>query len=571
MNKKIFSLDLTSLVAGTKYRGQFEERIDGLIKELAKNPDIIIFIDEIHTLVGTGNSSGSLDAANILKPALARGEIKCIGATTHEEFREHIEKDGALERRFQKVTVNPPTAEETKEILFKIKTNYEIFHKVTYSDEAINEIVKLSERYITGKNFPDKAIDVMDEVGSLAQITIKSPSKIKSLEDKIKDIKQQKEDVVKSQDYEKAADLRDLEKTTTSELEKEKKKWEDKLNKERFLITPEMVGEVVSNITGVPVSNINSNEIEKIINLEKELSEIVIGQEEAVKTISSAIKRNKTKIRHKNKPIGSFLFIGKSGVGKTYIAKQISKMFFGSEDSVVRIDMSEYSEKINISRLIGAPPGYVGYNEGGQLTKKIKNNPYSLILFDEIEKAHPDVHNLLLQVLDDGFLTDGNGKKIDFKNTIIVMTSNVGLKESTQFKNEIGYSKNNSDNSYSNLIFEKELKRKFSPEFLNRIDDIVYFNTLSENDILKIVDLQLNDLKKSLAESNYILEISDEAKEYIAKNGYDENYGVRNLNRYIQKNIEDKISDKILSFNMKDNLTFYLKLDEKNEIFIDVI
>ena len=431
--KRLVTLDLTSMVAGTKYRGQFEERIKSLLDEVRDNPNIILFVDELHTLVGAGNSSGSLDAANVFKPALARGEVQCIGATTLDEYREHIEKDGALDRRFQKVIVNPPSLDETKEILMNIRDKYQDFHKVEYTDDAIDEIIRLSDRYVTNREFPDKAIDILDEAGSRTQVSIKPPQKIKDLEDQIKQIKKQKTDVVKSQNYEKAADLRDLEKKTTTELDKETKNWKDSINDKRMIVTDEMICEVVSMMTGIPISKISQNEIKKLINIDKEISNTVIGQDEAIQKVASAIKRNRTGIRKQNKPIGSFLFIGPTGVGKTELAKVLAEKIFGSEDAMVRIDMSEYGEKFNTSKLIGSPPGYVGYNEGGQLTEKVKNKPYSLILFDEIEKAHPDVFNILLQLLDEGHLTDGSGRKINFKNTIIIMTSNIGLKDVQDF------------------------------------------------------------------------------------------------------------------------------------------
>jgi ATP-dependent Clp protease ATP-binding subunit ClpC len=566
--KRLVTLDLTSMVAGTKYRGQFEERIKSLLDEVRDNPNIILFVDELHTLVGAGNSSGSLDAANVFKPALARGEVQCIGATTLDEYREHIEKDGALDRRFQKVIVNPPSLDETKEILMNIRDKYQDFHKVEYTDEAIDEIIRLSDRYVTNREFPDKAIDILDEAGSRTQVSIKPPQKIKDLEDKIKQIKKQKTDVVKSQNYEKAADLRDLEKKTTSELDKETKSWKDSINDKRMVVTDEMICEVVSMMTGIPISKISQNEIKKLINIDKEISNTVIGQDNAIQKVASAIKRNRTGIRKQNKPIGSFLFIGPTGVGKTELAKVLAEKIFGSEDAIVRIDMSEYGEKFNTSKLIGSPPGYIGYNEGGQLTEKVKNKPYSLILFDEIEKAHPDVFNILLQLLDEGHLTDGSGRKINFKNTIIIMTSNIGLKDVQDFGVKIGFSTDEDPLKSSQDIIEKSLKKVFKPEFLNRLDEIVYFNHLGENEILKIIDLQLNDLAERLKESNYTFKISKTAKEKLAELGYNKNYGARELQRTIQKHIEDPMSDELLKNNMPKECHFNISYDTKKEKII---
>jgi len=566
--KRLMSLDLTSMVAGTKYRGQFEERIKGLLEEVRDNPNIILFVDELHTLVGAGNSSGSLDAANVFKPALARGEVQCIGATTLDEYREHIEKDGALDRRFQKVMVNPPTLAETKDILMNIREKYQDFHKVEYTDDAIDEIIRLSDRYITNREFPDKAIDILDEAGSRTQVSIKPPQKIKELEDKVKEIKKLKTDVVKSQNYEKAADLRDLEKKTTSELDKETKIWKDGLNNKRMIVTDEMICEVVSMMTGIPISKISQNEIKKLIDIDKELSNTVIGQDEAIGKVSAAIKRNRTGIRRQNRPIGSFLFIGPTGVGKTELAKVLAEKVFGSEDAMIRIDMSEYSEKFNISKLIGAPPGYVGYNEGGQLTEKVKNKPYSLILFDEIEKAHPDLFNILLQLLDEGHLTDGSGRKINFKNTIIIMTSNVGLKDVQDFGVKIGFSTDEDTIKSSQAIIEKSLKKTFKPEFLNRLDDLIYFNYLGKEEIIKIIDLQMNELTERLKESNYSFKITKSAKEKLSELGYDKNYGARELQRTIQKYIEDPMSEELLKNGMPKEGSFNINYDIKKEKII---
>jgi ATP-dependent Clp protease ATP-binding subunit ClpC len=568
LGKRLVTLDLTSLVAGTKYRGQFEERIKNLIEEVRDNPDIIMFIDEIHTMIGAGNSSGALDAANVFKPALARGEIQCIGATTLDEYREHIEKDGALERRFQKVIVDAPNMEQTKTILFNIRETYEEFHKVKYTDNAIEMIVKLADRYITNREFPDKAIDILDEAGSTKQIGVKTPTKIKELEAKIKEIQIKKENVVKSQDYEEAAELRDLEKTIGKELTKEKELFKNLLNENKITIDENVICEVVSKMTGIPVSNISQDEIERLLNIENEMSGSVIGQEEAIQKISSAIKRNRTGIRKQQKPIGSFMFIGPTGVGKTELAKTLAKNVFGSEESIIRVDMSEYGEKFNISKLIGSPPGYVGYNEGGQLTEKVKNKPYSLILFDEIEKAHPDIFNVMLQLLDEGHLTDASGRKINFKNTIIIMTSNIGLKEVQDFGTKIGFSNDDNKLKPSKAIIEKNLKKFFKPEFLNRLDDIVYFNNLNKNEILQIVDIQMNELSKRLSESNYTFKISKKAKEKLAELGYDDNYGARELQRVIQKHIEDEMSEQLLKHKMPTEAQFDISYNTTSDKII---
>jgi ATP-dependent Clp protease ATP-binding subunit ClpC len=567
-NKRLVTLDLTSLVAGTKYRGQFEERIKALLEEVRENPNIILFVDELHTLVGAGNSSGALDAANVFKPALARGEVQCIGATTLDEYREHIEKDGALDRRFQKVMVNPPTLEQTKEILMNIRGRYEDFHKVEYTDDAIIEIIRLADRYITNREFPDKAIDILDEAGSRTQVSIKPPQKIKELENEIKEIKKRKQEVVKSQKFELAADLRDLEKKTSAELEKENRVWKENIDNKRMVVTDEMICEVVSMMTGIPISKISQNEIKKLLTIDTELSNTVIGQNQAIQKISSAIKRNRTGIRKQNKPIGSFLFIGPTGVGKTELAKVLAEKIFGSQDALIRIDMSEYGEKFNVSKLIGAPPGYVGYNEGGQLTEKIKNKPYSLVLFDEIEKAHPDIFNVLLQLLDEGHLTDGSGRKINFKNTIIIMTSNIGLKDVQDFGTKIGFSTDEDPTKSAQDIIEKSLRKFFKPEFLNRLDELVYFNYLNKDDILKIIDIQLNDLGERLAESNYSFKITKQAKEKLAELGYDKKYGARELNRTIQKYIEDPISEELLIHNMPQEGIFNISYDTKKDKII---
>jgi ATP-dependent Clp protease ATP-binding subunit ClpC len=566
--KRLVMLDLTLMVAGTKYRGQFEERIKGLLEEVRENPNVILFVDELHTMVGAGNASGSMDAANVFKPALARGEVQCIGATTLDEYREHIEKDGALDRRFQKVMVNPPTIEQTRDILMNIRDRYQDFHKVEYTDEAIEEIIRLSDRYITNREFPDKAIDILDEAGSRAQVALKAPKRIKELEDELKRIKNEKMLVVKTQDFEKAADLRDKELKTKNLLEKENNAWNVKIKSERTIVNDEMVCEVVSMMTGIPINKISQNEIKKLINIDKELAETVIGQNEAIEKVASAIKRNRTGIRKQNKPIGSFMFIGPTGVGKTELAKILAKKVFGSDEAMVRIDMSEYGEKFNISKLIGAPPGYVGYNEGGQLTEKVKNKPYSLILLDEIEKAHPDVFNILLQLLDEGHLTDGTGRKINFKNTIIIMTSNVGLKEVRDFGVKIGFNSEDNGVKSSQDVIEKALKKQFKPEFLNRLDEIVYFNYLGEKEILEIVDLQLNELTERLAESEYTATFTNDAKKKISELGYNKEYGARELQRTIQKYVEDPMSEELLKHGMPKNANFQISYNKKSDKII---
>jgi ATP-dependent Clp protease ATP-binding subunit ClpC len=564
LNKRVVTLDMTSLVAGTKYRGQFEERIKAIVDEAKDNPNIILFIDEIHTIVGAGNSSGSLDAANVFKPALARGELQCIGATTLDEYREHIEKDGALDRRFQKVMVNPPQLAETKEILMNIKERYEDFHKVTYTEGAINEIIYLADRYITNREFPDKAIDIMDEAGSRTQVAIKAPQKIKDLEIKLKDIKEQKQLVVKTQNFEQAASLRDQEKKVLVELEKETAAWKLSINEKRNIVTEDMISEVVSIMTGIPISRVSEKEIEKLLSMDNDLANCVIGQSDAISKVVSSIKRNRTGIRKQSKPIGSFLFIGPTGVGKTELAKALCEKVFGSKDSMIRVDMSEYSEKFNISKLIGAPPGYVGYNEGGQLTEKVKNKPYSLILFDEIEKAHPDVFNVMLQLLDEGFLTDASGRKINFKNTIIIMTSNIGLKEVQDFGTKIGFNDSDVDNlANSKGIIEKNLKKTFKPEFINRLDEIVYFNYLNEEDITKIIDLQLKDFELHLKSIGFTFKIDKKLKDFLLEQGFNKIYGAREIQRTIQKYIEDPISDEMLKKQLptsgKISLTYNIK------------
>ena len=566
MDKRIMSLDMTSIVAGTKYRGQFEERMKVIIEELQAAPNIILFIDEIHQIVGAGNSSGSLDASNIFKPALARGEIQCIGATTLDEYRKNFEKDGALERRFQKVIVDPSTKEETLKILMNVKDKYEGYHKVSYSDEVLKLCVDLAERYITDREFPDKAFDIIDEVGARSQVELKMPEIIESLKSQAQEIKQQKIEVVKSQNYELAADLRDKETKILDKLEEEKKKFEfDLLNKKKEVST-ELVYEVVSNMTKIPVSKMNSDETNKLSSLDENLSSKVIGQKEAVSKIAKAIRRNRLGIKDPSKPIGSFIFLGSTGVGKTYLAKQLAKEIFGSEDNLIRVDMSEFQEKHTISRLIGSPPGYVGYDEGGQLTEQVKNKPYSVILFDEIEKANKDVFSTLLQVLDDGHLTDGLGRKINFKNCVIIMTSNIGVRKFQDFGTGVGFK--TSSNTYieeeqKRDILKKELQKFFAPEFLNRIDEIIVFNTLKEEEVKQIVKLEVDKLIYRLKGLNYNISCDDKVIELLSKVGFDETYGARPIKRAIQDKIEDYISEEVLNGNVKENEEYVITVEEE--------
>jgi ATP-dependent Clp protease ATP-binding subunit ClpC len=561
IDKRIVNLDLTSVVAGTKYRGQFEERMKVIIEELQANPNIIVFIDEIHTLVGSGNSSGSMDGSNIFKPALSRGELQCIGATTLDEFRKNIEKDGALERRFQKVIVDPSSVDETIQILKNVRDKYENFHKVNYSDEVIETCVKLADRYITDREFPDKAFDILDEVGARMQTDLKVPDVIEDLKKKAADIKQQKIDVVKKQNYEQAAELRDKEKKLLIKLEQEKIKFEEQLAKEKQTILLEHVYDVVSNMTKIPVNKMSVDDTKSLLDLDKNLIGKVIGQDNAVVKIAKSIKRNRLGIKDPNRPIGSFVFLGSTGVGKTYLAKQLAKEMFGSEDSLIRVDMSEYQEKHSISKLVGAPPGYVGYEEGGLLTEKVKNKPYSVILFDEVEKAHKDVFTVLLQILDDGHVTDSLGRKINFKNTLIILTSNLGVKKLQEFGTGIGFS----SNAYSNeeakkQMLMKEMKNFFSPEFLNRIDDTIVFNSLSQEDIKKITDIELKKLVVRLVDMKYNITYDDSLVEYLAKIGYDELYGARPLKRAIQDKVEDLLSEEVLTGKMIEGKTYLIKV-----------
>jgi ATP-dependent Clp protease ATP-binding subunit ClpC len=562
IDKRIVNLDLTSVVAGTKYRGQFEERMKVIIEELQANPNIIVFIDEIHTLVGSGNSSGSMDGSNIFKPALARGEVQCIGATTLDEFRKNIEKDGALERRFQKVIVEPSSVEETIQILKNVRDKYESFHKVHYSDEVIETCVKLADRYITDREFPDKAFDILDEVGARMQTDLKVPDVIEELKKKAAEIKQQKIDVVKKQNYEQAAELRDKEKKLLTKLDQEKVKFEEQLAKEKQLILLEHVYDVVSNMTKIPVSKMSVDDTKSLLDLDKNLIGKVIGQDNAVVKIAKSIKRNRLGIKDPNRPIGSFVFLGSTGVGKTYLAKQLAKEMFGSEDSLIRVDMSEYQEKHSISKLVGAPPGYVGYEEGGLLTEKVKNKPYSVILFDEIEKAHKDVFTVLLQILDDGHVTDSLGRKINFKNTLIILTSNLGVKKLQDFGTGIGFSSNTYSNEEAKKqMLMKEMKNFFSPEFLNRIDDTIVFNSLSQEDIKKITDIELKRLVTRLVDMKYNITYDDSLVEYLSKIGFDELYGARPLKRAIQDKVEDLLSEEVLTGKMVENKSYQIKVD----------
>lgn len=571
MDKRIVSLDMNSLVAGTKYRGQFEERMKVIIEELQSTPNIILFIDEIHTIVGAGNSSGSLDASNILKPSLSSGELQCIGATTLDEYRTNFEKDGALERRFQKVVVDPSSKEETLEILKQSKEKYEDHHKVTYDDETLWTFVELADRYITDREFPDKAFDILDEVGARMQIDIKLPESIEVLKGEASNIKQEKIRVIKQQNYEQAAELRDRERNILNKLEEEKKKFEDHLRSSKRTIPEELIYEVVSNMTKIPISNINLDERNSLINLSNNLSSKVIGQEEAVTKITKAIRRNRMGIKDPNKPIGSFIFLGSTGTGKTYLAKQLAKEMFGSEDNIIRVDMSEYQEKHTISRLIGSPPGYVGHDEGGQLTEQVKNKPYSVVLFDEIEKAHKDIFSTLLQLLDDGHITDSLGRKINFKNCLIIMTSNIGVKKLQDFGTGVGFKTGNSSDAVQEEqrreILKKELSKFFAPEFLNRIDDVVIFNSLEKKHIDVIAKLEVDKLLKRVGEKKYNFDYEQDLIDYISKVGFDETFGARPIKRAIQDKIEDLISEKLLMMEIEEGKNYTLKV-ENDEISI---
>jgi ATP-dependent Clp protease ATP-binding subunit ClpC len=574
-NKRIVTLDIASLVAGTKYRGQFEERMKALLNELEKNQDVILFIDELHTIVGAGGASGSLDASNMFKPALARGELQCIGATTLDEYRQHIEKDGALERRFQKILIDPTSAEETFEILNNIKNKYEDHHLVTYSEAAIKACVHLTDRYVSDRCLPDKAIDALDEAGSRVHITnIRVPEAVIQVENEIDKVREEKTNAIKSQKYELAAKFRDQERDLMDQLEREKRKWEEESQLHREVVTEQNVSEVVSMMTGVPVQRIALNESERLISMEKDLEKSVIGQAEAISKVVRSIRRNRAGLKDPSKPIGSFIFLGPTGVGKTHLAKVLSHHLFDSDDALIRIDMSEYMEKFAVSRLIGAPPGYVGYEEGGQLTEKIRRKPYSVLLLDEIEKAHPDVFHLLLQMLDDGQLTDSLGRKIDFKNTIIIMTSNIGSRQLKDFGMGVGFNtpaRQSASKEYSQSVIENALKKAFAPEFLNRVDDVVIFDSLQKEHIFKIIDIELAKLYKRIIDLGYKVELSDPAKEFIAEKGWDPSYGARPLKRAIQKYLEDPLAEEIIKSKIEDADVIQIDFDkDAQEIKISV-
>ena len=574
-NKRIFTLDLASLVAGTKYRGQFEERMKAVLNELEKNRDIILFIDEIHTIVGAGNASGSLDASNMFKPALARGEIQCIGATTLDEYRQYIEKDGALERRFQKIIVEATSPDETIEILNNIKEKYEDHHLVKYTDDAIKACVALTNRYITDRYLPDKAIDALDEAGARVHISnINVPVEIINIENEIDVTKQKKTKAINSQKFEEAAEFRDIERRLQDELEVAKKKWEEESKVHRETVDEDNVAEVVAMMTGVPVQRIAENESERLVNMEAELANSVIGQSEAIKKVVKAIRRNRAGLKDPNKPIGTFIFLGPTGVGKTHLAKVLAEYLFDTVDALVRIDMSEYMEKFAVSRLVGAPPGYVGYEEGGQLTEKVRRKPYSIVLLDEIEKAHPDIFHLLLQVLDDGVLTDSLGRRVDFRNTIVIMTSNIGSRQLKDFGQGVGFStsaKKAASSEHARSVIENALKKTFSPEFLNRIDDVMIFDSLERKDIHKIIDIELRHLFDRVHNLGYKINVTEKAKDYIVDKGWDSQFGARPLKRAIQKYIEDLLAEKIITTDLKKgdmiNVTFD---EEKEEIVIKI-
>jgi ATP-dependent Clp protease ATP-binding subunit ClpC len=574
-DKRIISLDLASLVAGTKYRGQFEERMKAVLNELEKNPDIILFIDEIHTIVGAGNASGSLDASNMFKPALARGEIQCIGATTLDEYRQYIEKDGALERRFQKVLVDPTTTEETYQILNNIKEKYEDHHLVKYSDEAINACVQLTNRYITDRYLPDKAIDALDEAGARVHITnIHVPSEIIDIETRIEEVRQKKTRAINSQKFEEAAEYRDSERKLQDSLAVAKKKWDEESKINREMVSEDNVAEVIAMMTGIPVQRIAKNEGTRLVNMEEDLRGSVIGQDEAIQKVVKAIRRNRAGLKDPRKPIGSLIFLGPTGVGKTHLAKVLAKYLFDSEDALIRVDMSEYMEKFAVSRLVGAPPGYVGYEEGGQLTEKVRRKPYSIVLLDEIEKAHPDVFHLLLQVLDDGVLTDSMGRRVDFKNTIIIMTSNIGSRQLKDFGEGIGFStsaKREARSNYARGVIEGALKKTFAPEFLNRIDDVIIFESLEIEDIHKIIEIELKHVFKRIEEIGFSIQLTDGAKDYIVEKGWDVQFGARPLKRAIQKYLEDPLAEEIIKTKIEPGSVIQVDYDkDKDEIRIIV-
>jgi ATP-dependent Clp protease ATP-binding subunit ClpC len=573
-NKRVITLDMASIVAGTKYRGQFEERMKALLNELIKATDVILFIDEIHTIVGAGSTTGSLDAANMLKPALARGEIQCIGATTLDEYRQFIEKDGALERRFQKVMVEATTADETLQILHKIKERYEEHHKVRYTDDALQACVKLTNRYISDRCLPDKAIDALDEAGSRVHISsVLVPQKILRLEEEHIKAKEMKLDAVKNQQFERAASMRDKEREIEAAIEHAKDQWIKEISEKREVVDEEHVAEVVAMISGVPVRRIAQSEGNRLLKMEEEIADSVIGQDAAIKKVVQAIQRNRAGLKNPNKPIGTFIFLGPTGVGKTQLAKVLARYLFDSDDALIRIDMSEYMEKFSVSRLVGAPPGYVGYEEGGQLSEKVRRKPYSVILLDEIEKAHPDVFNILLQMLDEGRLTDSLGRKIDFKNTIIIMTSNIGTRQLSEYGRGVGFdtaAKKSSVSAQEKSIIENALKKTFAPEFLNRIDDVVLFNSLSKEDIFKIIDIELKGLYARLNELGYTIKISQAAKDYISEKGFDPKFGARPLQRAIQKYLEDMMAEKIIKEDMQKGDVISVKYSEQKGITVDI-
>ena len=573
-NKRIVTLDLTSMVAGTKYRGQFEERMKALMDEVVKNPDVILFIDEIHTIIGAGGAGGSMDAANIIKPALARGEMQAIGATTLDEYRQHIEKDGALVRRFQEVMIEPATAEETVEILQNIKEKYEDHHLVNYTDDAIKACVKLTDRYITDRMLPDKAIDALDEVGSKVHMAgIVVPKEITSIEKEIEDIKFKKEDVIKQQRYEEAARLRDDERQLKEELDSAIKVWEDYSSFNRINVTEADVSDVVSMMSGIPLTKITESESSKLATMGNVLKEKVVGQDEAVDKIVRAIQRSRSGLKSADKPIGSFFFLGSTGVGKTELTKVLAEYLFDSEDALIRVDMSEYMEKFSTTRLMGAPPGYVGYEEGGQLTEKVRRKPYSIVLLDEIEKAHPDILNMLLQVLDDGHMTDGLGRKVNFKNTIIIMTSNIGARQLSDFGNGVGFgtkAKEDQKERRSDSIISSALKKAFSPEFLNRVDDMIMFKPLEREHIHSIIDIELGHLFTRINELGYKVKITDAAKDHICERGYDEKFGARPLKRSIQKLIEDPLAEQIVNSSLKEGDSIVIDYKEGVDLKISI-
>ena len=568
-NKRIISLDLAALVAGTKYRGQFEERMKAILNELETNTDIILFIDEIHTIVGAGGASGSLDASNMFKPALARGELQCIGATTLDEYRQNIEKDGALERRFQKVLVEPTSIDETLQILQNIKERYEEHHNVIYSDDALNACVTLTNRYMSDRHLPDKAIDALDEAGSRVHINnINVPQNIINLEKELDEIKSKKGSVIKKQRFEEAAKLRDEERKIENNLKKAKEIWEEELKNQRESVSEDNVAEVVAMMTGVPVQRIAEQESKKLVQMENDLKKTVIGQNDAISKIVKAIRRNRVGLKDPDKPIGSFIFLGPTGVGKTQLAKELAKLMFDTKDSLIRIDMSEYMEKFAVTRLVGSPPGYVGYEEGGQLTEKVRRKPYSIVLLDEIEKAHPDVFNLMLQVLDDGFMTDSLGRKINFKNTIIIMTSNIGSRQLKDFGQGVGFTTNAKKESMqadTKGVIEKALKQAFAPEFLNRIDDVIMFNSLIKEDIHNIIDIELKVLFERISQLGYTIEIDNNAKDFISEKGYDSQFGARPLKRAIQKYLEDIVAEEIVNANLNEGDKIKISLNEKEQ------